>query len=601
MPEPGIMPRVSGFTLVRNGVQFDYPFEESLRSLLPLVDELVINVDPGDDTTLDRIRSFATEAGNSPDGAPRVKWFESKWPLHDPEKKKGGRILAEQTNLALDRCTGEWCIYLQADEVFHERDRALIREALRESHGRPAIEGLLFEYVHLYGSFDVVQNSRSAYRREVRCIRRSSGARSVGDAQSFRKADGTKLRVAACGARVFHYGWVRTPEAMKSKTTFMDTLYHGDYENGATEPHTGDNYRYKRFWGLEPYAGDHPAIMADRIRSRGWKWDLRGSPLAWVPSDLVKRALDLVERATGWRPFEYRSYRLADRSRLGLWAAPRAKCPNPDAPAASIIVCTYEMPWHLERVFAGLERQSTGDFEVVICDDGSGAPTSKVIAEFTERMRGELRVERCWQVNQGYRRARILNEGMRRSRGRTLVFIDGDCVPQRHFVRDHIERQESGRYLAGRRVECGPRFTDALSATEIRSGMLDRPSLRFLASIWRKDSEYLNRTIRITGGWLRRILGMERVVDLKGCNFSASRVDLFKINGYDEAFIGYGREDGDVELRMKNLGLRIKSLKGLALQYHLWHPRRAFTPANDARMSETESTKRVRCERGVDA
>lgn len=300
--------KVSGFTLVRNGVQFDYPFMESLRSLLPLVDELVINVGIGTDDTLARIREFAEREGQG-----KVRWFESEWPLNDPEKKKGGLILSEQTNLSLDRCTGDWCVYLQADEVLHEDDLPKIRAALERAYPRPEIDGLAFDYNHFYGSFDVVQFTRSAYRREVRAIRRASGARSVGDAQSFRKPDGSKLHVLHSGARVFHYGWVRTPEAMKEKTFFMDQLYHGapkaeDAEAG--RPHTGDNYRYKRIWGLHRFRGTHPAVMRARIAEKNWNWDLENSPQVWSRRDAKKIVLDLAERLTGYRFFEYRSYRL---------------------------------------------------------------------------------------------------------------------------------------------------------------------------------------------------------------------------------------------------------------------------------------------------
>jgi hypothetical protein len=300
--------RISGFTLIRNGTQFDYPYLESLRSLLPLVDELIINVGTGDDDTEKTIARFAVQEGQG-----KVQWFQSRWPLDDTEKKKGGQILSEQTNLALDRCTGDWCIYLQADEVLHEGDAPRLHEAIARADTRPEIDGLLFDYVHFYGSFDVIQQTRSAYRREVRAIRRSSGARSVGDAQSFRKADGSKLSVIRSGARVFHYGWVRTPEAMREKTFFMDQLYHGtpkaeDAAQGI--PHTGDNYRYKRFWGLRPYLAAHPKVMEGRIRAKGWHWDLARSPVAWSWKDGSKILLDLVERATGHRFFEYRSYRL---------------------------------------------------------------------------------------------------------------------------------------------------------------------------------------------------------------------------------------------------------------------------------------------------
>jgi len=298
--------RISGFTLVRNGSQFDYPYIESIRSLLPLVDELVINVGTGTDDTLERIRRLSESEGQG-----KIRFFESDWRLDDPEKKRGGKILSEQTNLALERCQHEWCVYLQADEVLHEQDHAAILSAIGRAD--PAVEGLLFDYIHFYGSYDVIQRTRSAYRREVRAIRKSSGALSVGDAQSFRKSDGAKLQVMRCGARIFHYGWVRTPDAMREKTFFMDQLYHGtpkpeDAQSGT--PHTGDNYRYKRIWGLTRFKETHPQTMRERIRQKGWTWDLENSPWVWGWGDAKKIALDLFERLTGIRLFEYRSYRL---------------------------------------------------------------------------------------------------------------------------------------------------------------------------------------------------------------------------------------------------------------------------------------------------
>jgi hypothetical protein len=304
--------KVSGFTIIRNGTEFDYPYIESLRSLLPLVDELVVNVGIGTDNTLMRIKNFAEREGQG-----KVRFFMSRWPLDEPEKKKSGLILSEQTNLALDRCQGEWAIYLQADEVLHEADHEMIKAKLEQCRTNPEVEGLLFDYVHFYGSFDVVQETRSAYRREVRAVKKSSGARSVGDAQSFRKKDGSKLKVIRSGARVFHYGWVRKPEAMKEKTYFLDQLYHGDpaQTNAVTRtPHTGENYVYKRFWGLRPFQGAHPRFMANRIKAKGWQWDFSNAPLQWKMSDLKKVLLDTFERLTGIRLFEYRSYRLLNKN-----------------------------------------------------------------------------------------------------------------------------------------------------------------------------------------------------------------------------------------------------------------------------------------------
>jgi glycosyltransferase involved in cell wall biosynthesis len=300
--------RVSGFTLVRHGSQFDYPYLESLRSMLPLVDELVINVGFGEDDTLEKIQEFAHKEGQG-----KVQVFGSDWGLDQPEKKRAGLILSEQTNLALEKCRHDWCVYLQADELLHEGDLSQIRHCIEKNQARNDVEGLLFDYIHFYGSYDVIQKTRSAYRREVRVIRKSAGARSVGDAQSFRKLDGSKLNVVLCGAKIFHYGWVRPPEVMKEKTFFFDQLYHGDpnpKNAQAGVPHTGDNYRYKRIWGLRRFLGTHPKVMSKRIESKGWQWDLESSPRVFVLKDIKKVIFDGIEELTGYRFFEYRSYKL---------------------------------------------------------------------------------------------------------------------------------------------------------------------------------------------------------------------------------------------------------------------------------------------------
>jgi glycosyltransferase involved in cell wall biosynthesis len=299
------MEKISGFSLVRNGIQFDYPFLESWRSLLPLVDELVLAIGKSDDDSLVIAQKFARDEGQK-----KVKIIESVWPLNDPIKKKSGLILSEQTNLALAHCQHDWCFYLQADEVLHESDYPAFKNSFRASQADPKIEAVVYRYQHFYGSFNVVQETRSAYRREVRLIKKSSSARSVGDAQSFLKSDGTKLNALLSDARIFHYGWVRTPEAMREKTEFMDQLYHGDAKGDAVLPQSGDNFRYKRFWGLQNYRGTHPGVMQTRIAEKGWNWDLMASPFVFTTSDFKKIILDGFEKLTGHRPFEFKNYRI---------------------------------------------------------------------------------------------------------------------------------------------------------------------------------------------------------------------------------------------------------------------------------------------------
>ncbi len=308
--------KISGFTMVRNGSRFDYPYLEAIASLLPLVDEMIVNVGKGEDDTLLQVQRLRDrDASRSQSGFSKIRIIESTWALGS-SGALGGQVLAEQTNIAREACTGDWLIHLQADEIFHERDLEKIRFAMTRAWSDPAVEGLVFPYHHFYGSYDVVQQTRSAYRREVRAFKKASGAVSVGDAQSFRKLDGSKLRVDLVDAPVFHYGWVRPPEVMREKTFFMDQLYHGapkDSDAQVRRPHSGENYRYKRIWGLQPFSGSHPAVMTKRIQENGWTWtwaDFTRTPLTWSVSDLKKIVLDLVERFTGVRLFEYRSYEL---------------------------------------------------------------------------------------------------------------------------------------------------------------------------------------------------------------------------------------------------------------------------------------------------
>lgn len=266
---------------------------------------------------------------------------------------------------------------------------------------------------------------------------------------------------------------------------------------------------------------------------------------------------------------------------------------------ASVLLSTYNMPRHLLLVLQGLAHQSIKLFEVLLCDDGSNADTREVVSQI-QTEHPTLKLEHLWQPQEGFRKCRILNEGIRRSRGNYLIFLDGDCVPHPKFIEDHLENSESGHYLAGRRIELSKKLTESLLNEGWNPRFFSGWSLRLAMDDWFGESTHSHRSRRLENKWLRKYLGLEKVVDLKGCNFSVAKDDIIKINGFDESFQGYGREDTDVELRLQHLGLRIKSLKGLAVQYHLWHERRSFTPANDARLEELRrNPKLIRAERGL--
>ncbi|MBN1434829.1 hypothetical protein JW921_08720, partial [Candidatus Fermentibacterales bacterium] len=187
---------MSGFTFVRDAVRLDYPLRESILSALPIVDEYVVNLGDCTDDTQALIESIDD---------PRVVIIHSRW---DPDRFVRGATNADQTNIALDHCRFPWCLYLQADEVLHEQDHPGILASMEKYGKRDDVDGLLFRYNHFWGSYERVQRAHNWYSREIRAVKNGRGVRSWQSAQSFRR-DGEKLRVADCGAFVYHYGWVR--------------------------------------------------------------------------------------------------------------------------------------------------------------------------------------------------------------------------------------------------------------------------------------------------------------------------------------------------------------------------------------------------------
>ncbi len=284
---------VSGFTFVRNAILYDYPVEESIRSLLPLCDEVVVAVGDSQDDTLKLVQSIAD---------PKLVIIETIW---DAQLDRGGQVLAAETEKALAAVNpkADWCFYLQADEVLHESDYGPIAQSMRNALNREEIDGLLFDYLHFYGSYDYVGTARHWYRREVRIIRHGRGIKSWRDAQGFRTHDHQKLKVLHSGARIFHYGWVRRPDAQQRKQRSFDRLYHG---LGHRTEQTGP-YVYEGKEPIRPFVGSHPKVMMARIAARRWQFH----PDSVVVRLSIKERLSRwVEKITGWRPGEYRNYRL---------------------------------------------------------------------------------------------------------------------------------------------------------------------------------------------------------------------------------------------------------------------------------------------------
>ena len=252
--------KVSGFTIVRNGELYAYPYVEAIQSILPLCDEMIINVGKSDDDTLKIIRSIDNK---------KIKVFESDWDM----SLKGGKVLSVETNKALEKCTGDWCFYIQGDEVLHEKYYDNVKNSMISNLVRQKIEGLRFWYKHFYGSYDHVQdNYRKWYIREVRIIRKKDNIISWGDAMDFRHPDGSKLKSIDIDAEIYHYGWVRPPEKLLNKRRDFEKLYN---EGETAEKNISGFQNYDDLGNLKKFEGSHPEVMRKRISESKWNFDAK--------------------------------------------------------------------------------------------------------------------------------------------------------------------------------------------------------------------------------------------------------------------------------------------------------------------------------------
>lgn len=239
---------------------------------------------------------------------------------------------------------------------------------------------------------------------------------------------------------------------------------------------------------------------------------------------------------------------------------------------SSVIVATYNRPRHLRLCLMSLADSTVLPSEVLIADDGSTQETRDTVLEMRQALRKHFPIEHVWQEHDGCRKQKIVNEAVRRSTGDYLIFTDGDCMVHRHFLQAHIERSDPDAVLAGQRVQLGEGLSEELLENQ---NVLNTFGFRLLGDFLLRRSHHSKESILIHNGFLRRILEKDKVkfaTAVIGCNFSLCKKLFLDINGYDEDFSGFGDEDADVGVRVINLGKRIKSVRNLAIVFHIYHP-----------------------------
>lgn len=288
--------KISGFTFIRNGNDLGYPFVPSIRSLLALCDEVIVNVPRSTDNTLAAVKAI---------GDPRIRVVETEW---DEKPRAGGRTLSHHTNLAFKECTGDWCVYIQGDEVLHEESIPAMRAAMQAELGNPRVQGLLVDYTHFYGSFGTYTYSFGWYYKEIRVVRRDPNIQSVGDAQGFRTRDGQKLWVKNSGGKYFHYGFALEPTQMRRRKRNLHSLYQN--EEAPPPPPTKPVRYYDDDQKVRPFTGTHPAVMKEVVAAAHWTYQSRNPLIRFRRNYFWEDIALLIKQCTGLTLGVHKNYRL---------------------------------------------------------------------------------------------------------------------------------------------------------------------------------------------------------------------------------------------------------------------------------------------------
>ncbi len=238
--------KISGFTIARNIAKFNYPALESIKSILPICDEFVVNVGDSEDETLKFIKSM---------NDPKIKIIENKWDFSQKEK-----VLSQQTNIALSECSGDWAFYLQGDEVVHEKDLKILFSLMKRNVSN-MVDVFRFKWLHFFGSFYRYRIDGGWFQKQDRIIRNNGNIESCGDAYGFRRKDGKPLQRINTSCYVYHYGWVHSPEEMSKRRLNAERIGFANLNDSEKEV----NYNYGSLDRFPIYFGTHPETMNSRV------------------------------------------------------------------------------------------------------------------------------------------------------------------------------------------------------------------------------------------------------------------------------------------------------------------------------------------------
>lgn len=231
----------------------------------------------------------------------------------------------------------------------------------------------------------------------------------------------------------------------------------------------------------------------------------------------------------------------------------------------SVILATYNWPSALEKVLTCLQDQSYCHFEIIIADDGSDAKTKQLLDH--ARRKFSFSIKHVWQPDKGFQAAKIRNKAAALAKGDYLVFLDGDCMPLKHFLARHVQLAQKGWFVTGNRVLLSKDITNKILNESIAPQ-------RWTYDNWiklRKNRD-CNRVLPLLflPFWPRRLLATSWK-GAKTCNFGVWKQDFINVNGFDESYTGWGYEDSDLSVRLLKNHIKRKDGRFALPVIHLWH------------------------------
>ena len=254
----------------------------------------------------------------------------------------------------------------------------------------------------------------------------------------------------------------------------------------------------------------------------------------------------------------------------------------------SLIITTYNWPESLILVLKSIENQTIFPEEVVIADDGSTVETKEMIDEFQKD--SDLNIIHLWQEDIGFRAAKVRNKAIAKSSGDYIILIDGDVILHPEFIQDHVNNSKFGHFIQGSRVLFNQDITEQIIISK-----------RIIFSFFSRGIQ--TRKNAIHSNFLSKIFSKNRNSHLgtRCCNIAFFRQDCINVNGFNNEFVGWGREDSEFVVRLLNAGLSRKIVRFNALQYHLWHKEtdRKNLDSNNQLMKNSLEHKLKVCKKGI--